>query len=287
MPAMFLAHAFQRELERDFVVVHWDRRGAGKSFDTWSQSPTVTVSQALEDTYVLTRILRARFPRQRIFLVGHSWGSYLGLLAVQRHPEYYAAFVGIGQLAGNLEEVHAVRRELLHQAAVELGDSELQARVADTTAEITEDDLFRSGGELYASRSFWPLLKTGLAAPEYTLRDVLNVKKGSDLVGRKMGYDILPKPLEGEIPRVEVPVFFFLGRHDFNTPSELAAHYLGRLDAPFKRIVWFERSAHFPFFEEPDRFHSELLRAAEDADDFWNSKGNDEVSAAADRRIFR
>ena len=62
----------------------------------------------------------------------------------------------------------------------------------------------------------WPILKTGLAAPEYTLRDVLNVKKGADLVSRMMEYDVVPKPLDGEIGKVEVPVFFFLGCHDFN-----------------------------------------------------------------------
>lgn len=277
MPAMFLAHAFQRELERDFVVVHWDRRGAGKSFDAGSGTAGLSVSQTLEDTYELTRSLRARFGRERIYLVGHSWGSYLGLLAVQGHPEYYAAFIGTGQLAGRRAEVLAFRRELVRQAAEKLGDAKLHARAADPSVEITEDDLFRAGGELYAARSFWPILKTGLAAPEYTLRDALNVKKGADLVGREMQHDVSPKPLDGEIGEAEVPVFFFLGRRDFNTPSQLAVQYLDRLEAPLKGLVWFERSAHFPFFEEPDRFHSELLRATQAAAEFWTGQANDEV----------
>lgn len=279
MPAMFLGHAFQRELERDFVVVHWDRRGAGKSFAAWSQKTGVSVSQTLADTYELTQSLRARFGQQRIYLVGHSWGSYLGLLAVQAHPECYSAFIGMGQVAGTREEVNALRRAFLRQAAKEAGDSALQARVADASKEITEDDLFRCGGELYASRSFWPILRTGLAAPEYTLRDALNVKKGADLVGREMKYDVAPKPLEGEIRKIDVPVFFFLGRRDLNTPSELAVQYLDRLDAPLKRIVWFEKSAHFPFFEEPDRFHKEMLQTAEAVAGFWNNRSNREVTA--------
>lgn len=270
MPAMYLAHAFQRDLERDFVVVHWDRRGAGKSFDAWSLH--LSVSQTLEDTWELTQKLRARFGDRRIYIVGHSWGTYLGLLAVRGHPEYYAAFVGMGQLAGTRDEVQALRRELVQQAAAKLGDSELQARAADASVEITEDDLFRSGGELYASRSFWPILRTGLAAPEYTVRDVLNVKKGADLVGQQMAYDVSPRPLEGEIQKVDVPVFFFLGRHDSNTPSQLAAEYLGRLEAPLKRLVWFEQSSHFPFFEEPSRFHEELVQAAQTAAEFWKQK---------------
>ncbi|MBN1424099.1 alpha/beta hydrolase [Candidatus Fermentibacteria bacterium] len=272
MPAMFLAHAFQRELERDFIVVHWDRRGAGKSFDAWSRASDLSVSQTLGDTYELTQSLRARFDQQRIYILGHSWGSYLGLLAVQGHPEYYAAYIGMGQLAGTRDDVHALQREFLYHAAKMTGDTALQARFADESVVITDDDLFRSGGELYASRSFWPLLKTGLAAPEYTLRDVMSVKKGADLVSREMKYDVVAKPLDGEIRKVDVPVFFFLGRSDFNTPSQLAAQYLDRLDAPLKELVWFEESAHFPFFEEPDRFHRELLRAEEAVAEFWKSK---------------
>jgi pimeloyl-ACP methyl ester carboxylesterase len=271
---MYLAHAFQRALEHDYVVVHWDRRGAGKSFDALSQISALSVSQTLEDTYELTQILRERFGQQRIYIVGHSWGSYLGLLAVQRHPEYYWAFIGTGQLAGTDDQVQALRREFLYQAAQTTGDAALQARAADQSGEITEDDLFSSGGELFASRSYWPLLKAGLTAPEYTLRDVLNVKKGADLVGREMKYDVVPEPSVGEIRKVDVPVFFFLGRHDFNTPSQLAAQYLERLDAPLKRLAWFEESAHFPFLEEPDRFHSELLQATQAAAGFWSKESS-------------
>jgi len=279
MPVMYLAHAFQRALERDFVVVHWDRRGAGKSFDSWSRMPASSVSQTLEDTYDLTRSLRARFGQQRIYLVGHSWGSYLGLLAVERHPECYAAFIGTGQLAGTRDEIEVLRRQFLRRVAHTTRDSALRARAADESAEITEDDLFSSGGELFASRSFWPLLKAGLAAREYTLRDVLNVKRGADLVGREMRYDVVPKPSEGEVRKVDVPVFFFLGRHDLNTPSQLAAQYLERLEAPLERLVWFEQSAHFPFFEEPERFCRELVRADQAAAEFWNEQRDGEVSA--------
>ena len=74
-------------------------------------------------------------------------------------------------------------------------------------------------------------------------------------------------------------VFFFLGEHDFNTPSQLAAQYLGRLDAPLKGLAWFEESAHFPFFEEPDRFHRELLGAAQAVAEFWENQADSTVPA--------
>jgi pimeloyl-ACP methyl ester carboxylesterase len=97
MPAMYLAHAFQRELEKEFVVVQWDRRGAGKSYRE-DISNTLTTEQLVADTIELTNMLHARFHRDKVYLVGHSWGTYLGMLVIARHPELYRAYVGIGQL---------------------------------------------------------------------------------------------------------------------------------------------------------------------------------------------
>jgi pimeloyl-ACP methyl ester carboxylesterase len=269
MPAMYLAHAFQRELERDFVVVHWDRRGAGRSFEAVGDSAPLSVSQTLADTHELTRHLRTRFGQDRIYLVGHSWGSYLGLLAVRDRPEHCAAFVGMGQLAGTRAEVDALRRDCARRLASGTEDS-VAAR-ADGPRRVTEDELFRCGAELHEAQSFWPILRTGLAAPEYTIFDALNVKRGADRVGREMRYDVEPRPLEGEVEKVDVPVFFFLGRHDLNTPSRLAAEYLDRLEAPLKYVVWFEESAHFPFFEQPVRFHEEMRRVAGTVSEFWRT----------------
>ncbi len=291
MPAMFLAHAFQRELEHDFVVVHWDRRGAGRSFEAAQPLESLTVRRTLDDAFELTRLLRERFKQDRIMLVGHSWGSYLGLLAIREHPEYYAAYVGTGQIAGSKAEVQLQRREFLTHDASATGDTALLKRLAGGS-DPTEDDLFRHGVELYGARSFWPLLRTGLLAPEYTLWDALNVKRGADLVGREMRYGTLPRPHEGEVLAVDVPVFFMLGRNDLNTPSVLAAKYLERLQAPVKELTWFEQSAHFPFFEEPKRFHMEMVRIEGEVRDYWsrravNQTGHVRVAGPPDTRVER
>lgn len=245
MPAMYLAHDFQRAMERDFIMVHWDRRGAGKSFATGGE---VSVSQTIADTIELTVLLRERFATDRVYLVGHSWGSYLGLLVARERPDLFHAFIGTGQIAGSKEEVRNVRR--LFAEAVE--------GVAPTR-DLTEDDLFRLGGELYGETSFWPILRTGLAAPEYTFFDALNVGKGASRVAQNMRYDVDLSPHDGEVTAVDVPVFFLLGRSDYNTPSLLAADYLQRLDSPMKAELWFEKSAHFPFWEEPAAFHEALM----------------------------
>jgi len=273
MPVMFLAHAFQRPLENDFVVVHWDRRGAGKSYSAGTTGE-ITVRKTLDETFELTRMLQKRFNRERIHLAAHSWGTLLGLLACREHPEYYSAYIGMGQLAASEEEVDATRREYLLPRARSAGDGDLMARLNGKDSQIDEDDLFRYHAELYGAKSFWPILLTGLQAPEYGLRDILNVKKGADLVMRKMRQDVLRGTLEEEVLEIPVPVFFFLGRYDYNTPSSLAERYLNELQAPMKRLVWFEKSAHFPFFEEPVFFHRQMLAMDEKIKRFWSSLEN-------------
>lgn len=257
MPAMYLAHAFQRQMERDFVVVQWDRLGAGKSYAAAGDA-SISVSGRLSDTIELTRLLRERFGQDRIYLLGHSWGSYLGLLAAHEHPEYYRAFVGTGVIAGTRAGADSLRRRWLRERAEENQDSTLLARLV-AGEDVTEADVFRYGGSLTGARSFWPLLRIGLAAPEYTLFDALAVRKGVQLVHERMQYDVIPGPLDGEYEDFAVPIAFFLGRHDYTTPSALAAAYLERLEAPYKKTVWFEESAHFPFLTQPQRLSDKLV----------------------------
>lgn len=268
MPTMYLAHAFQRPLENDFVMVQWDRRGAGKSYGARAPAESLTVRRTLDDLYELTRWLRDRLHQDRIDLVAHSWGTYLGLVAVSRHPEWYRLYVGMGQLVPDTAAAHTARRRLVLAAAHRRGDTALARRLTSGGARVTESDLFRVGGELRDATSFWPLLRTGLMAPEYTLLDALNVRRGARLLGtafaRSSGPDL---PSSGT--DILVPVFLFLGRYDYNTPSELAASYLDSLQAPLKGVVWFEHSAHFPFFEEPERFRRELVRVDSLATHYW------------------
>lgn len=260
MPAMYLAHDFQRPLERDVVMVHWDRLGAGKSYEAGLRYDEFTVRRTLDDTHELAEALRDRFGGERIYLVGHSWGSYLGILAAAERPDLYAAYVGTGQMAEGEGAVLRWRRDWLRDRARRDGDAELLERLGEG-AEVTEDDLFRYGGELHGSRSFWPILLTGLLAPEYTLGDVANVRKGASRLETRMRGDDLP--LRRRVSSLEIPVFFFLGRHDANTPSPQAAAYLRKLDAPSKEVVWFDDSAHFPFWEQPERFHQAMLDVLE------------------------
>jgi pimeloyl-ACP methyl ester carboxylesterase len=265
MPAMYLAHAWQRPLEDDFTVVQWDRRGAGKSYFGDIPPRYLTVRRLLDDTYELTNILRGRFAQDRIFLVGHSWGTYLGMLAVRERPDLFRAYVGVGQMTGPGHGDTASARlqaEFIRREAARRGVPEAVRELDAGGRSVVEKWVFRFGGEVHDATSWWPLMRLGLQAPEYTLGDVLRIPKGLRLYARNMTYDVPADTLGVDVTSVGVPVYIIAGQWDETTPSELAERYYERLEAPKKGFFWFERSAHFPFLEEPKRFAEVMRRIA-------------------------
>jgi len=248
MPMMFLAHKFQRPLEKDFVTFQWDRRAAGKSWG--DENPAkMRISQFVEDTVAAIRYATREVGQEKVILVGHSHGSYLGAIVAARHPELVHAFVGLGQVADEDE-------------AFEVQERELRRRFpgTDVTMANREELLFESGSEIRGETSMWPLIRDGLLAPEYSLRDVMNVAKGPQFASQHMQYDVVDGPLEDEVTTFQVPVYIIMGRHDLVTPVTLARRYFQRISAPEKAFILFADSAHFPMYEEPHRF-AKTMRA--------------------------
>jgi len=243
MSAMYLAHSFARRLERDFVVVQWDQRGAGKSFHADLDPGTMTFTQMQADALAVVNYLRRTYGADRIFLVGHSYGSFLGAHLAAAHPELFYAFVGVGQDADRPAE-HAAQEALIKGA---LGAQQV------VTGANREELLFRAHGELAASTSMWPLIATGLMAPEYSLKDALNVAKGPSFARKHLKYDI-PGGYGPPPDRFAVPVYVVMGKGDMVTPVSLARTWFDRVQAPKK--TWFDvaGAAHFPHYEQPEAF---------------------------------
>jgi pimeloyl-ACP methyl ester carboxylesterase len=262
MPAMYLAYAFQRPLERDFLVVQWDRRGAGKSLAATRDPSRIRTSQEIADAVSLIELLRARYGQKRVILVGHSYGSYLGVALAQQHPELVRAYVGVGQVACDPAGDAALQDAWLRGQSAAAGDQATLAQIGRPDWD-RESALFRYGAEVRKWRSITPMILTGLAAPEYTFSDGLAVPKGVAFTHKSYVYDGPRLPLYDSVKALSVPVFLFEGRSDYTAPTDCAARLFAGISAPSKTWVWFDRSAHFPFLEEPERFHQALLRASQ------------------------
>lgn len=254
-------------LEQHFTVVIWDQRGAGMSCAARNPESGMTVEQFIADTHELTLLLCQRFRQPKIYLVGHSWGSALGALTVQRWPELYHAYVGVGQVVDMRENERISYAWTLAQAE-KAGDARSVAKLKAigpppyldnfrTKLMAQRKILGKYGGEVHGNPNggTFILLRGLLSAREYSWRDRINVVRGI-LVGiRLMWPQILEIDLMTQVPELKVPVYFVEGRYDYEAPAVLAERYFDALKAPRKTLIWFEHSAHFVNTEEADAFN--------------------------------
>ncbi len=260
MPMMYLAHEFQRPLEKHFTVVQWDRRGAGKTFSKNKPKPeTITTRQIINDTYHLIDTLRNRYGQDKVILAGHSFGTYIGSIMTHERPDLFKAYISIGQVVDVVRE-KKIQAEFIKEQARLRGKKEIIKTLESGDGSNVENWLFEFGGELKNHQSFFPLIWSGLRSPEYKMAEVLDVAKGSSFSSKNMRYNVLSENIFSEITSYQLPVYFFVGRSDYTTPFILIEEYYHKINAQKKELVYFEESAHFPFFEEPEKFCSEIIR---------------------------
>lgn len=271
---MGLVRKYNNELEQHFVVVNWDQRAAGKSCTREARASELSVDRFVKDTLELTEYLRRTLKQEKIFLVGHSWGSIIGMMAIEQRPEYYHAYVGTGQMS-NIPRQERLGYKMVLDLAVERGIEKAVDELGSIGAPnrsgryidgmkgtaIERKWVTKLGGFFYAKSSMLPQMLELFACPEYSGLDCCRFLRGMTFSqkNKMMEHEVFELNLNETIPEVEVPVYFFLGRHDLNAPSTVSAEYLQNLIAPAKHLVWFENSAHSPCFEEAMKFNWELI----------------------------
>jgi pimeloyl-ACP methyl ester carboxylesterase len=271
-PYMGFAHCFQKELEKHFVVVQWDQRGSGKSFPGTPRE-SITVAQFEADTHELVLLLCERFGAGKIYLAGHSWGAYLGLTEVRRHPENLHAYIGVGQLIDLLRQETVSHRYLLDEAARRKQRAAVAAleRIGYPPYPQPAHDLgvkyswmWKFGNMLSGRRGPARLVRAMLLSRTYSLRDMASFLKGAsftlDELARNEGENFWKLTAPDPAPAFEVPVFFVMGTHDRVTPLPLVTEYADKVTAPMKEVYTLERAGHFAFLEDPKEFTRSMLQ---------------------------
>lgn len=266
MPEYFLTQRYPTGLEAEFVVCWWEQRGAGLSYRPDMSPESLTVEQLVADTLTLTNHLRQRFRRDRIYLLGHSGGSFLGMHAVARAPELYHAYIGVAQMANQLRsekraydymlarcrvERHATLARKLEAAPVTLEDG-----VPPRYYRVRDEAMHALGvGTMREMRSvITGLFLLSLRNRDYTLAEKINLWRGKAAMGvSSMWKEMLAVDLAEQVPSVDVPVYFLHGVHDYTCAYAEASSYFDRLTAPLKGFYTFDESAHSPMFEEPGK----------------------------------
>ncbi len=266
MPDYFLTEKYPTGLEDYFTVVWWEQRGSGLSYSKAIPPETMTPEQMISDTKEVTNYLRKRFGKEKIYLMGHSGGTFIGIQTAKMYPELYNAYLGVAQISNQCRSEKLAYDFMLIQFENK-GDSKMVAKLKASPVTLSNctphgyavirDIAMHQLGigttqdmKSVVSGIFIPSLK----CREYTLLEKVNTWVGKSRAGISIVWkNILATDLSEKVTELKIPVYFFEGAHDYTCSSVEAKNYFEKLKAPVKGFYIFEKSAHSPFFEESDK----------------------------------
>ncbi len=266
MPDYFLTERYPTGLEDIFTVVWWEQRGSGISYSPDIPAESLTLEQMISDTVEMTRFLQQRFGQEKIYLMGHSGGTFIGIQAAARAPELYHAYIGVAQMSNQLKSEKLAYDYMLQEYKAK-GDKAMlrKLQAAPVTIEGGVPDAYRALrdpamhslgiGTTHEMKS----VMTGIFLPSWLCRDYTFTEKIHTWSAKaKSGVamlwdDMLSTDLSVTMTEFELPVYFFSGVYDYTVNYTLSKDYFEKIHAPVKGFYTFEQSAHSPMFEEPER----------------------------------
>lgn len=263
MPEFFLNMTHPTGLEADFTVVWWEQRGAGLSFDPDIPPDSMILKQFIADAVAVTRYLLERFGQEKIYLLGHSWGSYLGIQLAAASPDLFHAYIGMGQVSWQLRSEVAAHSAML-AAFRARGDADMVAKLeaapVSLTAGLSEAyltlrDQAMHGLGIGTTRDMtsviWGVFVPVWRCPAYGLAEKVAIWRGMAFSRRYLWKDFIATDLTAKVKALDLPVYFLTGLYDYTANHDLARAFFDQITAPVKGFYTFRNSAHSPLFEEP------------------------------------
>lgn len=265
--ALPLVNKYNSALESKYTVVVWEQRGAGKSYYPFTPDENLQMQTFVDDTHTIVQYLLERFKQEKIYLLGHSWGSTLGIMFILRYPEQVHTYIGCGQVV-DMQQVARHQYEFAMLESKKYGNTKALERLAKIdvsySGDLWLDDLLfvtklvvKYKGSLYGKSNYNKLVKDFILSPDYGFKDLLAREKGS-LQSIKYLWPELMKISFLNNTHFDVPIVFIAGRHDHHVSSSLVKEYYDTI-ATTKSFYWLEESCHFPQWSEPDSFNKIIL----------------------------
>lgn len=264
MPLML---KYNSALESKYTIVIWEQRGAGKSYYPFSPDEAPTIQTFIDDIYALIQYLKKRFQQEKVFLLGHSWGSMLGMRFIQQHPELVHTYIGCGQVVDMQQGVQHQYEYVLAKSR-EDGKSGIVERLSKIDLSYTQDNwlddmlfvtrlVVKYKGSLYGKANYNKLVRDFIFSRGYGIKDLINREKGSLQSIQYLWPELMDVSLL-DATQFDVPIVFIEGRHDHHVSSTLAKKYCDTITTE-KCFHWMEKSCHFPQWSEPERFNQIVL----------------------------
>jgi pimeloyl-ACP methyl ester carboxylesterase len=262
IPDYFLTQKYSTGLEDYFTIVWWEQRGSGLSYNSNIPAATMNLEQLISDTKEVTNYLRNRFKQEKIYLMGRSGGTFIGIQVATNAPELYHAYIGIGQMSNHLQSEKesyeyvlrkyrdAGNRKMVRKLEVSpvtnvipLGYLKLRDKAMHSLGIGTTHDM---------SSVMTGMFIPSLTCKEYTLKEKFNLWRSKAKSGvHPLWNKMITTDLIQQASEVNIPVYFFHGIYDYTVSYSLAKKYFEALHVPVKGFYTFKNSAHSPHFEEP------------------------------------
>jgi pimeloyl-ACP methyl ester carboxylesterase len=219
-------------------------------------------------------VLKKRFGVEKIYLMGFSWGTVLGLSLVDQYPDDFTAFISVSQVVDYVEG-EKLSLEYARQAAKSAGNTQAIEELATVEPAYTSPNwyaqltterkwLLQFGGVYHTANSYTHEIWMMLKAPEYSLAEFAFWPASSSNALKQMWPELMKINFFEQVPLVRCPIYFFIGKYDANSPWQLSEAYYQKLNAPAgKHLIWFENSAHDIFFDEPRELEQQMLKIVE------------------------
>lgn len=270
MPEYFLTEKYKTDLEKHFTVCYWEQRGAGLSYSSKLSANDITVSQLVSDTSAVAKYLRERFGKDKIYLLCHSWGTFIGIQSAAANPELYYAYIGMGQVTDTVKSERLAYDYMLKQYTAD-GNNKMVSNLKkyDIHNDISVVNLYMSSslrdeamhelgiGTMHNMKSvvsgvFFPVMNCSA----YTVSEKLNIWRAKAFLNSStdLRQEMLDTDISSTITELKIPTYFISGIYDYTVNYKLSKEYLKKIKAPVKGFYSFKNSAHSPLFEEPEDF---------------------------------
>lgn len=267
IPQYLVEYLYPSVLSKLFNVCYWDYRGTGLSFNPKIDPAEMTTDRYIADTLAVTDYLSGRFKQEKIYILGHSFGTYVALKTIALYPDKYIAYIAMSQIC-NQKESEYLAYDYMKDQYEQRGNAKMVRKFEQCPIRESDemyDNYFSSAlrdkamhdlgvGTARDMRSvisgiFFPSLR----CKAYTQRERINLWKGKASSNHfAVEKEAIRFNAVNEIKTINIPIYFIVGKYDCTCMASLQEEYYEAIQPPKKELYLFENSAHSPLYEEPE-----------------------------------
>ena len=269
-PMGYVSAYYQKELESELTIINYDQRGCGRTYYANDCDANSNIGLLVDDLNSIVEYAKKRFGKNNVIIAGHSWGTVIGSIYVQKHPENVSCYIGISQITSLYEnKLNAAKTALEKDAIKGTEDEQKLTNLINKMSKVKEyddmplDDL----GQLVSITSKYIACEgemsglsqmiTGITSPDMNFNDMkwflsqMDTEKFFAQNKEIMEYAFFGFDIDMLSKNYNVPVYYIVGKGDYAVCQKDIETYYESIEAPDKAFYWIENAGHSMFMDNP------------------------------------